>query len=82
MCSIWEKVLGKSKIGIKDNFFALGGDSLDSIKISVEAAKYDIKLSAQDFYRYPTIKLLEKYALNTQSPISSTINTVDYETFK
>lgn len=82
LCSIWEKVLGKSKIGIKDNFFSLGGDSLDSIKISVEAAKYDIKLSAQDFYRYPTIKLLEKYALNTQSPISSTINTVDYETFQ
>ena len=57
-------MLGKSKIGIKDNFFALGGDSLDSIKISVEAAKYDIKLSAQDFYRYPTIKLLEKYGVN------------------
>lgn len=65
LCSIWETVLGKNKVGIKDNFFSLGGDSLDSIKVSVEAAEYGINLSAQDFYKYPTIKLLEKYVINT-----------------
>lgn len=82
LCSIWEKVLGKTKIGIKDNFFSLGGDSLDSIKISVEASKYNIKLSAQDFYRYPTIKLLEKYAINSEIVETSKTNTSNYEGFK
>ena len=82
LCSIWEKILGKSKIGIKNNFFSLGGDSLDSIKISVEAAKYNIKLSAQDFYKYPTIKLLEKYAINLDEDSSCEVITSDYESFK
>ena len=64
MCDIWSNVLKKPKIGIEDNFFAIGGDSLDAIKISVEATKYNIKVSAQSFYKYPTINLLVKYALN------------------
>lgn len=82
LCSIWEKVLGKTKIGINDNFFSLGGDSLDSIKISVEATKYNIKLSAQDFYRYPTIKLLEKYAINIEESSSKSTNISAYEGFQ
>ena len=64
MCDIWSNVLKRPKIGIEDNFFAIGGDSLDAIKISVEATKYNIKVSAQSFYKYPTINLLVKYALN------------------
>ena len=83
LCNLWEKILGKPRVGISDNFFALGGDSLDSIKISVEAAKYGIKLSAQDFYRYPTIKLLEKYALTeTVYTADNTIIPSSYESFQ
>ena len=82
LCSIWEKVLGKHKIGIKDNFFSLGGDSLDSIKVTVEASEYGINLSAQDFYRYPTIRLLEKYAINSNNLIVEDKNSYTYEGFK
>ncbi|WP_298510501.1 non-ribosomal peptide synthetase [uncultured Kordia sp.] len=37
---IWEEVLGKKKIGIKDNYFELGGDSLKGIRIVNQLQDY------------------------------------------
>lgn len=54
---------------------------MDSIKISVEATKYNLKLSAQDFYRYPTIKLLEKYAINTQTSTLKDEHSASFQVF-
>ena len=31
MCAVWEEVLGVERVGIRDNFFSLGGDSGSSI---------------------------------------------------
>lgn len=62
LASIWSSVLEKEKIGINDNFFDLGGDSLDAIKIVTMAAQQQINLSAQSFYNYPTISLLLKHS--------------------
>ena len=60
---LWEKVLGKERIGINDNFFEIGGDSLSAIKIVTLAAQDGISLSAQSFYTYPTINLLLAHCL-------------------
>ena len=65
LVKIWCDTLKIEKIGIEDNFFSIGGDSLSAIKIAATASKYNIDLSAQSFYKYPTIKLLVKYAINT-----------------
>ena len=67
LVQIWSEVLKIDKIGINDNFFNIGGDSLNAIKIVAKASKYGITLSAQNFYKYPTIKLLVKHAINTNS---------------
>lgn len=64
LANIWAKCLGIEKVGIEDNFFTIGGDSLGAIKIVAIASKYGITLSAQSFYKYPTIKLLVKYAID------------------
>lgn len=79
LVKIWCDTLKIEKIGIEDNFFSIGGDSLSAIKIAATASKYNIDLSAQSFYKYPTIKLLVKYAINTT--VSDTVpkeNTVEY----
>ena len=67
LANIWSEILGIEKIGIEDNFFSIGGDSLSAIKIVATALKYGIKLSAQSFYKYPTISLLVKYAINDKN---------------
>lgn len=54
----------KDNIGINDNFFDLGIDSLEAISLTVEFEKHNMKFSLQDFYNYPTIKLLSQKMIN------------------
>lgn len=58
---IWEMVLGKEKIGINDDFFALGGHSILAIKLEVEMEKNDLSIEYLDIYKYKTVKELAKY---------------------
>ena len=34
LLSIWEKLLGNNNIGVQDDFFKVGGDSIKSIRLS------------------------------------------------
>ncbi|MCO5385964.1 MAG: phosphopantetheine-binding protein [Desulfosporosinus sp.] len=58
MVRLWSKVLGVGDVGIDDNFFLLGGDSLAIIEILTEIWFRKWDLNAQDFYDYPTIRRL------------------------
>lgn len=57
----WEHVLGIARVGIHDNFFDLGGDSLKVLNLIVEMernAGIDIDLGA--VFKFPTIATLVK----------------------
>lgn len=59
LASIWRKVLGVDRIGINDNFFDLGGHSLNLIKLVVEMRQAaGIEVDIGSIYRYPTIAAL------------------------
>ncbi|MCK8524318.1 amino acid adenylation domain-containing protein [Aquimarina sp. D1M17] len=59
ICEIWEKYLGVERIGISDNFFNLGGDSLRAIAlIATINERLASSLVIADIYSYPTIKEL------------------------
>lgn len=49
ICEIYERVLGKTGIGITDDFFESGGDSLCALEAAAE-----LGIQAQDIYDYPT----------------------------
>ncbi|MDE9571753.1 phosphopantetheine-binding protein, partial [Xenorhabdus bovienii] len=34
LCAIWQEILGIERIGIADNFFRMGGNSLMAIKLT------------------------------------------------
>ncbi|SDZ08599.1 thioesterase domain-containing protein, partial [Nitrosomonas halophila] len=58
LARVWQEVLGVERIGETDNFFALGGDSLSSLKVMARVrnltdAKLDFRL--RDFVQRPTI---------------------------
>ena len=62
LVNIWKTILGVEKVGINDNFFDLGGNSLLLIQVRHQMIKQLNKnLSMVDFYHYPTISALTKY---------------------
>ncbi|NHN25923.1 amino acid adenylation domain-containing protein [Flavobacterium jejuense] len=54
----WSKVLGIPKLGITDNYFSVGGDSIVSIQISSKMRNAGYEVSVQDIFKNPTIKEL------------------------
>ena len=61
MLSIWEKILGKKVVGINQNFFELGGDSIKAMQISAYLKRYGMKVEINKLFQYPTIKELSNY---------------------
>ncbi|GJG95403.1 non-ribosomal peptide synthetase [Cupriavidus pauculus] len=58
LAGVWQDVLGVERVGLDDNFFTLGGDSLLSLKVisRVRANKaLGIDLKLRDLMRTPTI---------------------------
>jgi len=58
LCSVWENVLGHRPVGIEDNFFMLGGDSIKSIQIVSRMSKAGYKVEMRDLFLNPTISQL------------------------
>lgn len=75
LSEIWEKVLGREKIGIDENFFLLGGDSIKSIQIISRLRTTGYKLEMRDIFRFPYISKLSPLVRKldrtaVQSPIT------------
>ena len=62
---VWREVLGLEKIGVRDNFFGLGGNSLKAIQVIAKMDNYGITL--KDMMRYPTIAELSQLAMERNS---------------
>ncbi|QHI35449.1 Phthiocerol synthesis polyketide synthase type I PpsE [Kordia antarctica] len=59
LSSIWKNTLGYEKIGIEDDFFELGGDSLKAMSILNAIKKeFNCNIEIQDYYDSPNIKTL------------------------
>ncbi|HEY2391524.1 MAG TPA: amino acid adenylation domain-containing protein [Candidatus Angelobacter sp.] len=58
LCGIWSQVLSMERIGIDDNYFALGGDSIRSLQIITRAAERDLKFTVGDLFLYQTVRSL------------------------
>jgi amino acid adenylation domain-containing protein len=60
ICEI-EKILNSKYIGINDNFFSKGIDSLSIITLQTSLLKRDISVNTEDFYKYQTVKSLAEF---------------------
>ncbi|MCG7410807.1 amino acid adenylation domain-containing protein [Paenibacillus sp. ACRRX] len=62
LTAIWERVLGTNNIGINDNFFEIGGDSIFSIQIIAQANQAGLQLNLQQMLKHQTIAELAQAA--------------------
>ena len=58
LVAIWQKVLKVPEVGIRDDFFALGGDSLSSIRIVSLARREGLDIKPTSVLEFPTIEAL------------------------
>ncbi len=61
---IWEQLLGLSPIGIKENFFDLGGDSLIAMDVAKEMNKEGITIDANEILAYQNIEAIYNYLID------------------
>jgi len=76
LSDLFKEVLGVNKVGIHDNFFALGGNSLNVMRVAAKIKAFNDELaksctheeqmtgfpvSAQDLFDYPTIEALMQF---------------------
>ena len=62
LARIWEKVLQLEQVGVEDNFFVLGGDSVRGIVMASRAGEAGLRLSPAALFQYPTIAELARVA--------------------
>ena len=58
ICRIFAEVLSLEQVGIDDNFFHLGGDSILSIQVVSRARSAGLELSPRDIFEHPTVEML------------------------
>jgi iturin family lipopeptide synthetase B len=58
LVEIWKDVLGRDKIGIDDNFFEKGGDSIKTILIAARMKEAGYRVEIKDIFSSPTIATL------------------------
>lgn len=59
IAEIWQSLLGIEAVGVDDNLFELGGDSLLGVQLlSRVRASFSVELHPADFFRSPTIAAL------------------------
>jgi amino acid adenylation domain-containing protein len=55
LAGIWAEVLGVDQVGALDSFFALGGDSIRSVRVVALAKQRGLELTVQDLFRHQTV---------------------------
>jgi aryl carrier-like protein len=68
IAAIWAEVIGVERVGVTQDFFAIGGDSIRSIRIVARCKRENIHLRPSDLFQHPTVAALA--ALADSSPRS------------
>jgi len=75
LSELWGSVLNLDEVGVADDFFELGGNSMLGIKLVLNSASYALPLSVVDVFECPTIarmaEVVEERMQNIPEPLQS-----------
>jgi amino acid adenylation domain-containing protein len=77
LCDIWAEVLKLESVGIQDNFFEIGGDSILAIQAITRANKLGLQLTAKDLFQHQTVAQLASVAISGGPQEQSLSNTAE-----
>ncbi len=67
LADIWSQLLGYDSIGIYDNFFTLGGDSIKALQMASRLHRENLTVELGQIFNYPTIAELSLRAVKGQA---------------
>ena len=62
IASIWSEVLGLERVGVTQDFFAIGGDSIKSIQIVARCKRAGFEIRPSDLFQHSTVAALAAFA--------------------
>lgn len=65
LASIWQQHFNIDFIGLDDDFFALGGDSILAVQISASCKDHNLNVAPTDLFSSPTVRQLSNLELET-----------------
>ncbi|AKT37645.1 amino acid adenylation domain-containing protein [Chondromyces crocatus] len=68
LAGIWAEVIGLERVGIHDNFFSLGGDSILAIQVVNRAKRAGISLAVRNLFQHQTIAALSVLSDGSERP--------------
>ena len=73
LAGIWQEVLHLDQVGLNDNFFDIGGDSLLSIQVVAKAREKEIPITATQLFEFQTLGELANSIATNESPEQLTL---------
>ncbi|HVR96601.1 MAG TPA: amino acid adenylation domain-containing protein, partial [Thermoanaerobaculia bacterium] len=71
LARIWGEVLRVERVGVNDDFFELGGDSILSIQVVARAAEAGLQVTPRQVFEHPTVAALAAVAVATGGEVGS-----------
>src|SRR5947209_2003217 len=62
LCSIWSRLLNRERVGVHDNFFEMGGDSILSVQAIAQARDAGLQITPRQMFEQQTIAELAEIA--------------------
>jgi acyl transferase domain-containing protein/acyl carrier protein len=82
VAAIWQEILGIEGVGIRDDFFELGGDSLKAITITARIQKeLQVEVPLAEFFNAPTVGGLADYIGGAEESVYSSIVSVEQKEY-
>ena len=73
IAEVWQRVLGAEQIGVNDNFFDLGGNSLLGLQLVSELSReLGLAIAPVTLFEFPTVKALAQH-LNPHEPATESV---------
>ncbi len=61
MLAIWRRLLGRPDLGVDDDFFSSGGDSLNAIRLlAIVRRRMGVEIALNEVFRHPTVRRLAR----------------------
>ena len=69
LCALYAEVLGLPEVGVDDDFFALGGDSIVSIQLVIRARQAGLVVTPRQVFQHRTVAALAPVLTTTEADV-------------